>query len=55
MRSIDGIVRLKITITPKDDVKNVQLLGGNPILAESAAAAVEKWEIRSSLFPDNSG
>ena len=43
MRSIGGIVRLKITITPGGGVKNVQLLGGNPILAEAAVAAVEKW------------
>ena len=41
--SIGGIVRLRITITPKGDVKNVEILGGNPILADSAVAAVEKW------------
>jgi TonB family protein len=30
-------------ITPNGDVKSVEVLGGNPILAESAVAAVEKW------------
>jgi TonB family protein len=41
--SIGGTVRLRITITPKGDVKDVQILGGNPILADCAVAAVEKW------------
>jgi TonB family protein len=41
--SIGGTVRLRITITPKGDVKDVQILGGNPILADSAVAAVGKW------------
>ena len=41
--SIGGTVRLRITITPKGDVKDVQILGGNPILADCAVAAVGKW------------
>jgi TonB family protein len=41
--NIGGIVRLQITITPKGNVENVQLLGGNPILGESAVAAVKQW------------
>jgi TonB family protein len=40
---IGGVVRLRITITPKGDVKDVQILGGNPILADSAVRAVQKW------------
>ena len=41
--SIGGIVRLQITIAAKGNVENVELLGGNPILGESAAAAVKQW------------
>ncbi len=41
--NIGGIVRLQVTISPKGDVENVQLLGGNPILAEAAMAAVKLW------------
>jgi outer membrane biosynthesis protein TonB len=36
-------VRLEVTISPKGDVENIQLLGGNPILAESAIFAVKQW------------
>src|ERR1039458_2353769 len=38
--NIGGIVRLQITIKPKGNVENVKLLGGNPILGESAAAEI---------------
>jgi TonB family protein len=41
--SIGGTVRLQVTIAPKGNVENIQLLGGNPILAEAATAAVEHW------------
>jgi TonB family protein len=41
--SIGGTVRLRISISPKGTVENVELLGGNPILAESATIAVKNW------------
>jgi TonB family protein len=41
--SIGGTVRLQVTIAAKGNVENVQLLGGNPILGESAMAAVMQW------------
>jgi len=41
--NIGGIVRLRITIAPKGTVEEVQLLGGNPILAEAAIEAVKQW------------
>jgi TonB family protein len=40
---IGGIVRLQVTISAKGAVEEVELLGGNPILAESAIAAVKRW------------
>ena len=40
---IGGIVRLALTVAPKGNVENVSLLGGNPILAESAILAVKRW------------
>jgi TonB family protein len=39
-----GLVRLKVTINADGTVTNVETLGGNPILAENAAAAVKKWK-----------
>ena len=43
-RSIGGIVRLKVVIAANGGVEHVDVLGGNPILGESAAAAVQKWK-----------
>jgi TonB family protein len=41
--NIGGTVRLVITISPKGSVDGVELVGGNPILAESAIKAVRQW------------
>lgn len=40
---IGGTVRLMVTISPMGNVEDVKLLGGNPILAESAIKAVKQW------------
>lgn len=40
---IGGTVRLMITISPKGSVDGVQLMGGNPVLAEAAIQAVKQW------------
>jgi len=42
-RDIHGSVRLRLTIAPKGNVEEVELLGGNPILAEAAEKAVRQW------------
>jgi TonB family protein len=39
---IGGVVRLELTITAKGNVENVTLMGGNPILGQSAMAAMKK-------------
>ncbi len=41
---IGGLVRLKATVNPDGKVTNVEVIGGNPILAESASTAVTKWK-----------
>lgn len=41
--NIGGTVRLRISISPQGNVGHVELLGGNPILGESAITAVKKW------------
>ena len=40
---IGGTVRLEVTIASNGTVEDVKLLGGSPILAEAAMAAVKKW------------
>lgn len=42
-RGIGGTVRLKVTVRADGTVREVQLEGGNPILAESAIRAVKLW------------
>jgi TonB family protein len=46
--NIGGIVRLQVTIAAKGNVENVELLGGNPILGESAISAVKRWVYATS-------
>lgn len=41
---IGGTVRLDIVVTARGTVDYVQIAGGNPILAESAARAVKQWK-----------
>jgi TonB family protein len=40
---LSGTVRLQVTISPKGSVENIQVLGGNPLLAQSAVMAVKQW------------
>jgi TonB family protein len=51
MRQIGGTVRLEVTITPQGTVESARVLGGNPILAESAVTAVKKWKYVSAETP----
>src|SRR5271156_5146281 len=41
--NIGGTVRLRLSISAKGNVEDVELLGGSPILGEAAALAVKKW------------
>lgn len=41
---IGGVVRLTATVLPNGAVSKVEIRGGNPVLAESAVAAVQKWK-----------
>jgi len=41
---IGGLVRLRASVLANGTVANVEVIGGNPILAESSVAAVMKWK-----------
>jgi len=41
---IRGVVRLHAVVLPNGSVSKVEIVGGNPILAESAARAVMQWK-----------
>ena len=42
-RGIGGTVRLRVVVNAGGAVKDVQVLGGNPILADCAVKAVKQW------------
>jgi protein TonB len=50
-RGIGGTVRLKVTVKADGSVKDVEVLGGNPALADSAEKAVRQWR----FAPGNDG
>lgn len=44
---IVGRVKLEVTIAPDGRVRNVKLLGGNPVLAQAAQDALKEWKFYS--------
>jgi TonB family protein len=46
-RGISGLVRLQVYIAGNGTVERIEILGGNPILAEAAKNAVYKWKYAS--------
>jgi TonB family protein len=44
MAQISGVVRLSVTVSAGGAVTQVEVRGGNPILAEKAQQAVSKWK-----------
>lgn len=47
-KGIGGSVRMRVLVTPSGAVKDVQVLGGNPILAECAVKAVKQWTFNTA-------
>jgi len=41
---IGGVVRVEVQVAPNGAVRNVKLLGGNPILGQSTMKAVRMWK-----------
>ena len=41
---IGGVVRVEISVNANGVVESTQLLGGNPILGQSAMKAIKKWK-----------
>jgi TonB family protein len=45
---IKGVVRIEAMVAPNGSVKNTHVLGGHPLLAQSADDAVHKWRWESA-------
>lgn len=42
--NISGSARVELLVTPDGRVKDVKVLGGNPVLVQAVMAAVVKWK-----------
>ena len=42
-KGIGGTVKLRVLVSAGGTVKDVQVMGGNPILADCAVKAVKQW------------
>lgn len=47
-KGIGGTVRLKVFVKPDGTVRDTEVIGGNPILAESAQKSVMQWKFSPS-------
>jgi TonB family protein len=41
--NISGIVKIEVTVAPNGSVKEARVVGGHPVLANSALDAAKKW------------
>jgi TonB family protein len=49
---IGGVVRVEVVVGPSGKVESTQLLGGNPILGQSAMKAVKQWKYATSAVKE---
>ena len=45
---IRGVVRIEAVVRPNGTVKSTRVLGGNPVLVESAQDAVGRWKFEAA-------
>jgi TonB family protein len=45
---IKGVVKVEAVVRPNGTVKSTRVLGGNPVLVDSALDAVGKWKFESA-------
>jgi TonB family protein len=45
---IQGVARLQLAIAPDGSVKDIKVLGGNPVLVQASVDAVKKWKYEAS-------
>jgi TonB family protein len=41
---LQGVVKVEAVVKPNGSVKSTRVLGGNPVLVDAAADAVNKWK-----------
>jgi TonB family protein len=48
-----GVVKLSVEVTPGGEVRDVKVLGGNPLLIPAAQNAVKKWKYEPAKETSN--
>ena len=46
--AVSGSVKLEVTVAPNGTVKNVKVVGGHPLLIDSAVDAVKRWKYEAA-------
>jgi TonB family protein len=42
--NLEGIVKLEVTVAPNGNARNIEALGGSPLLVKAAQDALLKWK-----------
>jgi len=54
---IGGVVRMIVVVNPRGSVESISVIGGNPVLVDTAQRAVKKWKYSpadsESIIPIN--
>ena len=45
---VGGVVKVEVVVRANGNVKSTRVLGGNPVLIESATDAVRKWKFEAA-------
>jgi TonB family protein len=45
---IQGVTRLQVVIAPDGAIKDIKVLGGNPVLVQASVEAVKKWKYEAA-------
>jgi TonB family protein len=45
---LGGVVKVEAVVLPNGNVKSTRVVGGNPVLIESATDAIRKWKFQTA-------
>jgi|ERR1700688_4405081 len=48
---VGGVVKVEVVVGANGTVKSTRVLGGNPVLIESATDAIRKWKFETASVP----
>jgi len=45
---VSGVVKVQVVVRDNGNVKSIKVMGGNPVLIESATDAIRKWKFEAA-------